>query len=441
VSDRRTRCDAADVAQTIRHDRGLAALRAPQRTAGGAVVYEARVARVHDAASPLRYVTGDEYRDASELESIARQARGLAVIVQHPEGDRLLAEAPEKTPVGHVLSARVDGDHVVVEFAVTHDDGLTAIRQGMRELSLGYTTKLDAGRYQRGITLDHLALVPRARCGPTCELRADHARKDAMNKCPKCGSMLAADATECPKCGEKIAANADAMPECPECGADCVPGKPCPECGEDVPADASKGDAASCPCKKQDACHAQGASESRKDTLMTPDEIKKLQETAAADKARADQAERCRDEQRARADAAETQRRAYADAAKTALEAAVAQARTDAADRIGVETVGQAVLGPVDGSARKFDGVDTLAIKRDVIKAVLKIDVADGEPEPYVRGLYTAAVKAFDAGQTGAAKVRQALGTTEHARGDAASNEATATATLKTHLANAHKGS
>lgn len=378
----RFRHDEADAARTaVQHDRAPAPLPAPIKTPGGATVYPARIARTHDEKSPLRYRWGDEYRDADELKRIADQAPGLPVIVYHPDEDRPVAET-SKIIVGHVLSARVDGDHVVVEFAVTHADGTAAIGRGVRELSLGYTSRLDDRGYQRDIKLDHLALVDRARCGPTCSLRAD--------------------------------------------------------CADGV---------TPCGCAMQESCHTHNSNGAR----MDPEQVKKLIEEAVGPlKARADKADQDlaaasaeRDAQRARADAAEQGRRTDAEATATAATVAVEAARRDWVERHGVEEFARRVLGPdAEKKARKFDGVDTIAIKCDVIKAVLKMDVAEGDrkSEPYVRALYDAAVKTFEDGAAGSAAVRSAVGSTEHARGDASEREQSASANLKTTLANAWRG-
>lgn len=134
-------------------------------------LYEGRAARTHGVDDPLQYASGPEHRDMDELRAIAAQLPGKLLTLDHPDG--LLRDGAQGVVIGQVVAARVDVDHVVASFMVYDQRGLDAIAAGTHELSLGYGCTLDAERYQRGISIDHLAVVPRARCGPTCALRAD----------------------------------------------------------------------------------------------------------------------------------------------------------------------------------------------------------------------------------------------------------------------------
>ena len=74
------------------------------------------------------------------------------------------------------MGGKVVNGQAVAEIYI-HDRGaLREIEDGTRELSLGYRCALDQKRFQRGIVLDHLSVVQRARCGPVCALRIDAAR-------------------------------------------------------------------------------------------------------------------------------------------------------------------------------------------------------------------------------------------------------------------------
>lgn len=74
--------------------------------------------------------------------------------------------------VGRVEAARLDGDYIIATFRITDQEALEEIDAGVTDLSLGYLSHKDADGFQRGVIVDHLALVPRGRC-QTCELRAD----------------------------------------------------------------------------------------------------------------------------------------------------------------------------------------------------------------------------------------------------------------------------
>lgn len=158
----------------IRYDRGQ--LQRPVRR-DGALVIEGHAARVHRPGDPLRYAHGDEYRDVGELARIAEQLPGKPVTLRHPNG--LIVNGATAHIIGRVDAAWLDGEHVAVRVSVTHHDGIADIESGTKELSLGYGTDVDATGYQRGTEVDHLAVVPAARCGGTCSLRVDDSKADS----------------------------------------------------------------------------------------------------------------------------------------------------------------------------------------------------------------------------------------------------------------------
>lgn len=156
----------------LHHDRAgrpLPALAAPVDLR----VYQGRAARVHPVGDGLAYSWGTEYRDASELQRIVDQLPGKPLTLLHPDG--LISGGAAAQIVGKVRATRLVDDCALVEFEVSDPAGRTAIDDGIHELSLGYQCHTDENGFQRGTVVDHLALVPAARCGPLCELRPDSA--------------------------------------------------------------------------------------------------------------------------------------------------------------------------------------------------------------------------------------------------------------------------
>lgn len=150
---------------SIKTDRG------PLSPPVSATIYEGRVAKTHGPGDALIYSTGPEHRDVDELVNVVNQLPGLKVYIGHPA--KFPAEKSGAKAVGTVESGRLDDDTAVARVSITDPEALAMIQAGTYELSLGYQCTLDGDRYQRGIKLDHLSLVERARCGPTCALRVD----------------------------------------------------------------------------------------------------------------------------------------------------------------------------------------------------------------------------------------------------------------------------
>lgn len=135
-------------------------------------IYEGRVARIHPDGDPLRYIDRVEYRDEAGLKEILDELQSSKPFtLLHP--NNLISAGAKADIIGQVIGARIDGTHVIAQILVTAQRAIDAIKSGVHELSLGYTSRLDANQRQRGIKIDHLALIPKARCGPTCTLRAD----------------------------------------------------------------------------------------------------------------------------------------------------------------------------------------------------------------------------------------------------------------------------
>jgi hypothetical protein len=104
-----------------------------------------------------------------------------AVTVEHPT-EMVNAETHRQVSVGHAISdGRQEGDFVVVDLLIKDGDAIKAIDAGKCELSAGYVaeyvhepgTAIDGTPYefiQRGIAVNHIALVESARAGRLARL-------------------------------------------------------------------------------------------------------------------------------------------------------------------------------------------------------------------------------------------------------------------------------
>lgn len=139
--------------------------------------YQGRVARIHSDGDPLEYPHfppphDKQYRDAAGLREIANQLKTVRPLtLLHP--DDLISRGAKADVIGFVLGDQIDGDHAVPWIYITDPRGEQALKDGIRELSLGYTKRLDARGRQRDIQVDHVALVPGARCGSSCAVGMD----------------------------------------------------------------------------------------------------------------------------------------------------------------------------------------------------------------------------------------------------------------------------
>lgn len=168
---------------------------APHQDRGGlaapaeGTLYEGRAAAVHYSGNPLRYPTGPEYRDPDELARLSEQLADKPVTLLHPGG--LIRDGVPAKVIGRVVTSRLEDGHAVASILITDPAGISAISGGTHELSVGYSCSLDDRRKQKGIDVDHLALVPKGRC-TSCVLRADsstrfdcdgvYAQKDAVSE-------------------------------------------------------------------------------------------------------------------------------------------------------------------------------------------------------------------------------------------------------------------
>ena len=89
---------------------------------------------------------------------------------------------------------RVEGGNIIVPLTITSDRGITAVEDGLEELSLGYTQTLveEAGTFrgeaythrQTNIRYNHLSLVKRARAGSEARLNLDGVSVDSIKERP-----------------------------------------------------------------------------------------------------------------------------------------------------------------------------------------------------------------------------------------------------------------
>lgn len=190
-------------------------------------VFEGVAGRVHAPGDALWYETGEEHRDASELAGIARQlGAGVPVTWTHPRG--MPAAQHGAVIVGWTIGARVDGDHVVAQLRIDDQQALPLIRGGTKSLSLGYETDIivrNGLKYQTQIRIDHLAIVPDARCGSACAMRADQLpRRDKM-----CSCSDNPERTDAPDREAQAQARMDAKRTSAWCKADSINAAPKPD--------------------------------------------------------------------------------------------------------------------------------------------------------------------------------------------------------------------
>jgi uncharacterized protein len=103
---------------------------------------------------------------------------GMAVTMDHPD-DMLDPDNTRASEVGVVLNPRrgegIDSDYLVADLLIKDRAAIDAVRsKELREVSCGYDCDYEQVRPGVGrqvkITGNHVALVDRARCGPTCSI-------------------------------------------------------------------------------------------------------------------------------------------------------------------------------------------------------------------------------------------------------------------------------
>lgn len=161
------------MAISLRTDRGV--LAKPRFTNSGAMTIEGHAARAHlTLTDGLDYGDHIERRSLDEVRAIVKQLIGAPLTWNHPTS--FFRENPNAaTRIGVVTDAWLDGEHAAFRATITDDTAKRMIRSAAQvEISLGYETLVVDG-WQTRISVDHVAVVERGRCGNTCRIATDHA--------------------------------------------------------------------------------------------------------------------------------------------------------------------------------------------------------------------------------------------------------------------------
>lgn len=142
----------------------------------GDMVYAPGEVPIEPGPDGLIHIT----RDADEVfrtETMA-SCEGKPVTVNHP-AEFVTPKNFKALSVGLMVNVRrgagLDNDLMIADLMVTDQEGIDAIlNDGIEQVSLGYDAdyvQVSPGRgAQRAILVNHVALVPRGRCGPRCEI-------------------------------------------------------------------------------------------------------------------------------------------------------------------------------------------------------------------------------------------------------------------------------
>lgn len=402
----------------LRADRGILS---PPVTA---TIYEGRVARTHAPGDALVYKTGPEHRDGNELQNIVNQLTGLPVYLGHP------TVFPSKDSgqkiVGTVESGRLDEDTAVGRLSITDEEALAAIRAGTHELSLGYACGLDAERYQRGIQLDHLAIVEIARCGAQCSLRVDMLMEEPVKVAELEVPITVVIPEETKQALASIQATLDAMSalgktKCESCGVSYDKGAT-HECAK---SDQVEPPVKSCTCNNRTINHNIGETMSQELNQDTAAELAALK--TQVEKLEIEATNARKDAEAAQA--ALTAAKAEVEAAKTAAAEEVAKAKTDAADSIKKELDARVAsrvtllteaarfeLKDAEGAKLDLSKLSDRDVKVAVIKHVDGDDVPAEKSDDFVDGVYRGSLKR---GQDAAGSRANARVTINQMRNDA----------------------
>jgi len=353
-------------------------------------LYKGRVARIHRDGDPLEYPhlsapANRQLRDEAGLQEIADQLQAPKPwVLLHPPD--LISRGAKADVIGYVFGATIDGDCVVANFLALDPRADQAIADGVHELSPGYLSQLDARGYQRHIIVDHVALVPQGRCGPTCALRADCS---GQIHCPCTSNLLGYNtgvvaekpvqdgATQPPTGAVQVDNNKGIMDELQKQLAAAL-------------ADAAKW--------KAQADQFEGELRTARAAIMSAEVATTNAQAALAA------------EKKLTAEAAQRAEQAVADAKHRAE-----QARLDAAaavtESVKLLTEANRVLGDKDADGKPIDrtSMDDNQIRRAVIKHVDGLEFPPEKDPLFIAGVYTASLARFDAAAQSRADVRQAL--------------------------------
>ena len=107
-----------------------------------------------------------------------RSALGKPITNDHPDGD-VNPENWKKEAHGVALNVRrgegIMDDLLLMDLLFTTEEGIEAVQNGKREISLGYDANYEEmaeGEYRQfNIIINHIALVEEGRCGPRCAIK------------------------------------------------------------------------------------------------------------------------------------------------------------------------------------------------------------------------------------------------------------------------------
>lgn len=445
----------------VRFDRGSFVAKKPAlpRTIEGVV------ARIHEPGDALEYSSGPEHRDLAELTRLVGQLKGLPVVSGkeidstsppgHPED--LIAKGAEFVQIGVVLDGRVEDGKAIATIYFHDQAALDAIDDGIKELSLGYSCQLDSERFQRNIQLDHLSIVPRARCGAACALRTDASEAPCACQFAKSvpsatlGSVsagtieiaakivldneskqLLADIKKLDAACKKKDATCKKKDETTGMGCTCPDGEMDPNCtcschdGQHGTMDETRSAAVvETPCGCKDRTKMLNNEESTMDAAELQKKLDEALAEIATLKAGAEKAEL--ELNQAKADLKSETARADKLAEDVAAVKADAQAKVDAATAARTDAEDKAFFAAVDARVELLAdagkvGVETFKLDGDkkvpltdrevkiaIVKKVDGMDVETDRSADYVNGMYAGAMRRHSKAAASLAEVRTAI--------------------------------
>ena len=146
----------------------------------------------------------DQLFDDDTMESF----RYKPMTMQHPE-NLVDPKNVKSESIGFSRDdVRPEGDHLIATLSITDEEAIKAVEGGVNELSLGYTADIhwhpgidEHGQpydaVQRNIRGNHIAIVPRGRCGSTCKI-SDEQTTNRGNIMPDPQIILDGISYECP---------------------------------------------------------------------------------------------------------------------------------------------------------------------------------------------------------------------------------------------------
>lgn len=151
-------------------------------------------------------------RDAEQVfhADTVSSAEGKPFVVFHPDGLVVTPKNFRELNAGHIQNVRRGegslADLMLGDLMVCAEDAIEAIESNeIREISLGYDCEYDELGYphelpsgiarQRGIIINHAALVPEGRCGPRCSI-GDHSECNGNDVQPETLTMAKTATTD-----------------------------------------------------------------------------------------------------------------------------------------------------------------------------------------------------------------------------------------------------